>query len=66
MTTERKKDLAAAAQEQATDHAPPPPGHGYAGPIQSKIKGGAHTKPDLKRSGSPKGDRIGERTKGLS
>ncbi|MEV6649222.1 hypothetical protein [Streptomyces sp. NPDC051219] len=66
MTTDRKKDLAAAVQAQATDHAPPPPGHGYPGPVQSKIKGSAHTKADLKRAGSPQGDRIGERTKGLS
>ncbi|MCP3820335.1 hypothetical protein NLX86_20205 [Streptomyces sp. A3M-1-3] len=66
MTRERTKELTAAAQAQATDQPPPPPGHGYAGPIHSKVKGGAHTKPDLKRAGSPKGDRIGERTKGLS
>ncbi|MFJ6935470.1 hypothetical protein [Streptomyces sp. NPDC101132] len=41
-------------------------GHGFGGPVPSKVKGGAHTKADLKRAGSPQGDRIGERSRGLS
>ncbi|WP_424213227.1 hypothetical protein ACN20G_14725 [Streptomyces sp. BI20] len=41
-------------------------GHGFEGPLRSKVKGGAHTKAALKRSGSPQGDRIGERSRGLS
>ncbi|QES48733.1 hypothetical protein DEJ50_13775 [Streptomyces venezuelae] len=41
-------------------------GHGFEGPVRSKVKGGAHTKAELKRAGTPQGDRIGERSKGLS
>ncbi|MFE9257842.1 hypothetical protein [Streptomyces sp. NPDC006879] len=66
MSKDRKQDLLAAAAAQPHPKAPEGPRHGYAGPLHSKVKGGAHTKADLKRAGSPQGDRIGERTKGLS
>ncbi|MGO4458306.1 hypothetical protein AB4039_13505 [Streptomyces sp. M-16] len=41
-------------------------GHGFEGPVRTKVKGGAHTKASLKRAGTPQGDRIGERSRGLS
>ncbi|MEU9109488.1 hypothetical protein AB0D54_35210 [Streptomyces xanthophaeus] len=68
MSKEQKQEVRAAmakAQEQlqlpSTGH-----GHGFAGPLRSKVKGGAHTKASLKRAGTPQGDRIGERSRGLS
>ncbi|MFF4582908.1 hypothetical protein [Streptomyces sp. NPDC001389] len=42
------------------------PHHGFEGPLRTKVKGGAHTKADLKRANTPQGDRIGERSRGLS
>ncbi|MFG2293854.1 hypothetical protein [Streptomyces sp. NPDC048603] len=68
MTEERKRpDLRDALRGQETHQAPLTPGqHGFDGPVRSKIKGGPHTKAALKRAGTPQGDRIGERTKGLS
>ncbi|MBW5483948.1 hypothetical protein [Streptomyces bambusae] len=73
MVKERKTDLqealkAGALKSQAPDRErePHPTGHGFEGPVRSKVKGGAHTKAELKRSASPKGDRIGERSRGLS
>ncbi|MEV7172320.1 hypothetical protein AB0O18_21750 [Streptomyces sp. NPDC093224] len=67
MSKEQKRDVRAAI-ERAQEGARPPrsPGHGFDGPVRSKIKGGLHTKADLKRAGTPQGDRIGERTSGLS
>ncbi|WP_327350971.1 hypothetical protein [Streptomyces sp. NBC_01304] len=59
-----KNGLAKAAADM-TDH-PPQHGHGYQGPVRDKVKGGAHSKAAGKRAGTPQGDRIGERTKGLS
>ncbi|MFD6973813.1 hypothetical protein [Streptomyces sp. NPDC059979] len=67
MNKEQKWDVRAAiakAQEQAQP--PRPPGHGFDGPVRSKVKGGLHTKAALKRAGTPQGDRIGERSSGLS
>ncbi|MFD7559634.1 MULTISPECIES: hypothetical protein [unclassified Streptomyces] len=68
MTKEQKQDVRAAiARAQAQDRVPPrPQGHGFEGPVRSKVKGGLHTKAALKRAGTPQGDRIGERTSGLS
>ncbi|MEV7613867.1 hypothetical protein [Streptomyces sp. NPDC089799] len=68
MSEERKRpDIREAQRPEETHQAPPPPGrHGFDGPVRSKIKGGLHTKADLKRAGTPQGDRIGERAKGLS
>ncbi|MEU5150444.1 MULTISPECIES: hypothetical protein [Streptomyces] len=68
MNKEQKRDVRAAiAKAQETTSQPPrPPGHGFDGPVRSKVKGGLHTKADLKRAGTPQGDRIGERTSGLS
>ncbi|MDG4860271.1 hypothetical protein P8605_19290 [Streptomyces sp. T-3] len=53
------------AAAETTDH-PPQHGHGYQGPVKNKVKGGTHSKAAGKRAGTPQGDRIGERTKGLS
>ncbi|WP_251056818.1 hypothetical protein [Streptomyces sp. ISL-94] len=67
MGKELKQDVQAAiakAQEQVPQ--PHAPGHGFEGPVRSKVKGGAHTKAALKRAGTPQGDRIGERSRGLS
>ncbi|MCX4800973.1 hypothetical protein ACFWWM_04570 [Streptomyces sp. NPDC058682] len=67
MNKEQKRDVRAAiarAQEQAQP--PRAPGHGFSGPVRSKVKGGLHTKAALKRAGTPQGDRIGERSSGLS
>lgn len=67
MNKEQKRDVRAAiakAQEQA--QVPRAPGHGFNGPVRSKVKGGLHTKAALKRAGTPQGDRIGERSSGLS
>ncbi|MEW2414246.1 hypothetical protein AB0953_11050 [Streptomyces sp. NPDC046866] len=62
MSKEQKVDL----RTPEPGHAPQPKGHGFDGPVRSKVKGGLHTKAALKRTGVPVGDRIGERTKGLS
>ncbi|MFE5805600.1 hypothetical protein OG444_16900 [Streptomyces sp. NBC_01232] len=67
MNKEQKRDVRAAiakAQEQAQP--PRSAGHGFDGPVRSKVKGGLHTKAALKRAGTPQGDRIGERSSGLS
>ncbi|MET9963181.1 hypothetical protein ABZ128_29635 [Streptomyces sp. NPDC006326] len=68
MSRAQKQDARAAFQTQAheVDRPPQPAGHGFDGPLRSKVKGGAHTKADLKRAGTPQGDRIGERSRGLS
>ncbi|MFB6619819.1 hypothetical protein ACIGFK_29910 [Streptomyces sp. NPDC085524] len=68
MTKEQKQDVRAAiARAQGQDRVPPrTQGHGFEGPLRSKVKGGLHTKAALKRAGTPQGDRIGERTSGLS
>ncbi|MEU7551689.1 hypothetical protein AB0B01_04865 [Streptomyces sp. NPDC044571] len=68
MSRAQKQDVKAALQPQAheADRPPHPAGHGFEGPLRSKVKGGAHTKADLKRAGTPQGDRIGERSRGLS
>lgn len=55
-----------AAMAKAQPQVPRAQGHGFEGPLRSKIKGGAHTKAALKRAGTPQGDRIGERSRGLS
>lgn len=66
MSKEQKQELREAIQAQEPDRPPRPAGHGFDGPLRTKIKGGAHTKADLKRAGTPQGDRIGERSRGLS
>ncbi|MFB7464115.1 hypothetical protein ACFCZ1_11550 [Streptomyces sp. NPDC056224] len=66
MSKEQKQDFRAAFQAQEPDRPPRPAGHGFDGLVRSKVKGGAHTKADLKRAGTPQGDRIGERSRGLS
>ncbi|MGG8405741.1 hypothetical protein ACM614_03655 [Streptomyces sp. 12297] len=66
MGKEQKKDLRAAAEGQRPAEPPWAKGHGFEGPVRSKVKGGLHTKAELKRAGSPQGDRIGERSRGLS
>ncbi|MET9886220.1 hypothetical protein ABZZ20_24415 [Streptomyces sp. NPDC006430] len=63
---QQKQDFRAAFQAQEPDRPPSPTGHGFSGPVRSKVKGGLHTKADLKRAGTPQGDRIGERSRGLS
>ncbi|MER6521103.1 hypothetical protein ACFWHQ_16380 [Streptomyces sp. NPDC060334] len=67
MSKEQKHDVQAViakAPEQV--QLPRTQGHGFEGPVRSKVKGGAHTKAALKRAGTPQGDRIGERSRGLS
>jgi hypothetical protein len=67
MTKEQKQDIRAAIERaQQASVAPHTPGHGYEGRLRTKVKGGLHTKAELKRAGTPQGDRIGERSKGLS
>ncbi|MCX5199047.1 hypothetical protein OOK31_35055 [Streptomyces sp. NBC_00249] len=66
MSKEQKQDVQAAIAKAAEHLAVPRTGHGFDGPIRSKVKGGAHTKAALKRAGTPQGDRIGERSRGLS
>ncbi|MFE9632399.1 hypothetical protein [Streptomyces sp. NPDC006463] len=66
MSKEQKQDFRAAFQAPEPDRPPRPAGHGFDGLVRSKVKGGAHTKAALKRSGTPQGDRIGERSRGLS
>ncbi|MFF4368643.1 hypothetical protein [Streptomyces sp. NPDC001594] len=73
MSKEQKQDVQAAVAKaverlglqarRAQGHGPD---HGFEGPLHTKVKGGAHTKAALKRSGAPQGDRIGERSRGLS
>ncbi|WP_371616370.1 hypothetical protein [Streptomyces sp. NBC_00454] len=67
MSKEQKHDVRAALAK-ALDAPGPPRGqtHGFDHELRSKIKGGAHTKAALKRAGTPQGDRIGERSRGLS
>ncbi|MGW0393513.1 hypothetical protein ACWDYJ_22000 [Streptomyces sp. NPDC003042] len=67
MSKEQKRTVEAAiARAGERIQAPRVPGHGFGGPVRSKVKGGAHTKAALKRAGTPQGDRIGERGRGLS
>ncbi|MEU9146892.1 hypothetical protein [Streptomyces sp. NPDC048349] len=66
MSKEQKQEFRAAIQPHEPDRPPRPAGHGFDGPLRSKVKGGAHTKAALKRAGTPQGDRIGERSRGLS
>ncbi|RST01690.1 hypothetical protein EF910_27145 [Streptomyces sp. WAC07149] len=67
MSKAQKQDVQAAIAKAAERLQPPhPQGHGFEGPLRSKVKGGAHTKAALKRAGTPQGDRIGERSRGLS
>lgn len=67
MIKEQKQDVRAAITKAAEQlQLPRTQGHGFDGPIRSKVKGGAHTKASLKRAGTPQGDRIGERSRGLS
>ncbi|GAA3380346.1 MULTISPECIES: hypothetical protein [Streptomyces] len=67
MSKEKKQDVQTAIAK-ATDRLQQPrtQAHGFEGPVRSKVKGGAHTKAALKRAGTPQGDRIGERSRGLS
>ncbi|MEU3724744.1 hypothetical protein [Streptomyces sp. NPDC031705] len=67
MSKEQKQDVQTVIAK-ATEGVQPPrtQGHGFDGPVRSKVKGGAHTKAELKRAGTPQGDRIGERSRGLS
>ncbi|MET8750418.1 hypothetical protein ABZW32_10065 [Streptomyces sp. NPDC004667] len=68
MSKEQKQDvqaaIAKASERLQLPHAPG--GHGFEGPVRTKVKGGVHTKASLKRAGTPQGDRIGERSRGLS
>lgn len=66
MSKEQKRDIPEVYRAQEPDRPPRPPGHGYDGALRSKVKGGVHTKAALKRAGTPQGDRIGERSRGLS
>ncbi|THA85590.1 hypothetical protein E6U81_06020 [Streptomyces sp. A0592] len=67
MNKEQRRDVRAAiAKAQEASQPPRPPGHGFDGPVRTKVKGGLHTKAALKRAGTPQGDRIGERSSGLS
>ncbi|MCX4692755.1 hypothetical protein [Streptomyces sp. NBC_01408] len=67
MSKEQKQDVRAViAKTQEQIQLPRTQGHGFEGPVRSKVKGGAHTKAALKRAGTPQGDRIGERSRGLS
>lgn len=67
MSKEQKQDVQAALAKTERLQLPrTAAGHGFDGPIRSKVKGGAHTKAALKRAGTPQGDRIGERSRGLS
>lgn len=69
MSKEQKQDFRAAVAKAAEATQLPravQQAHGFAGPVRTKVKGGAHTKAELKRAGTPQGDRIGERSKGLS
>ncbi|WP_405710489.1 hypothetical protein OG264_17070 [Streptomyces xanthophaeus] len=66
MSKEQKQDVRAAMAKVQEQLQLPNTGHGFAGPLRSKVKGGAHTKAALKRAGTPQGDRIGERSRGLS
>ncbi|MGE7391239.1 hypothetical protein ACQKM2_37800 [Streptomyces sp. NPDC004126] len=67
MSKEKKQDVQTVIAKAAERlQAPQAQGHGFEGPVRSKVKGGAHTKAALKRAGTPQGDRIGERSRGLS
>ncbi|MFD9306097.1 hypothetical protein ACFWCB_26165 [Streptomyces sp. NPDC060048] len=68
MSKEQKQDFQAAVAKvaEATRLPRAAQAHGFDGPVRSKVKGGAHTKAELKRAGTPQGDRIGERSRGLS
>ncbi|MFD3695717.1 hypothetical protein ACFWUZ_06110 [Streptomyces sp. NPDC058646] len=67
MSKEQKQDVRAViAKAQEPIQPPRTQGHGFEGPVRTKVKGGAHTKAALKRAGTPQGDRIGERSRGLS
>ncbi|GLX37983.1 hypothetical protein Sros01_40560 [Streptomyces roseochromogenus] len=67
MSKEQKQDVQAAIAKAGEGlHFPRAQGHGFEGPVRTKVKGGAHTKASLKRAGTPQGDRIGERSRGLS
>ncbi|WP_260610847.1 hypothetical protein [Streptomyces sp. WAC06614] len=66
MAKEQKQDLRLGAPGLDAGRAPRSTHHGFDGPVRSKVKGGVHTKAELKRAGAPQGDRIGERTRGLS
>ncbi|MGW6704146.1 hypothetical protein ACWGDE_04540 [Streptomyces sp. NPDC054956] len=68
MSKEQKQDFQAAVAKAAEATRLPrvAQAHGFEGPVRSKVKGGAHTKAELKRAGTPQGDRIGERSRGLS
>lgn len=66
MSRAQKRDFEQAFQAMEPDRPPRPAGHGFDGRLRSKVKGGAHTKAELKRAGTPQGDRIGERSRGLS
>ncbi|MFF5446845.1 hypothetical protein [Streptomyces sp. NPDC012888] len=63
---QKRQDFRGAAKGGEPARPPRLAGHGFDGPVRSKIKGGVHTKAELKRAGTPQGDRIGERSKGLS
>lgn len=68
MSKEQKQDFQAAVAKavEATRMPRTTQSHGFDGPLRTKVKGGAHTKAELKRAGTPQGDRIGERSRGLS
>lgn len=68
MSNEQKQEFQAAVAKavEATRLPRAQQGHGSEPPLRSKVKGGAHTKAELKRAGTPQGDRIGERSRGLS
>ncbi|MBT2470263.1 hypothetical protein J7E97_20895 [Streptomyces sp. ISL-66] len=68
MSKEQKQDFQATVAKavEATHMPRTTQSHGFDGPLRSKVKGGAHTKAELKRAGTPQGDRIGERSRGLS
>ncbi|MCB5179710.1 hypothetical protein [Streptomyces antimicrobicus] len=66
MSKDQKREFRQTVRDQDPVRAPRAPGHGFDAPVRSKVKGGVHTKADLKRAGAPQGDRIGERAKGLS
>ncbi|MFG2620456.1 hypothetical protein ACGFXC_22860 [Streptomyces sp. NPDC048507] len=55
MSKEQKHDVhGAIAKATEQLQLPHTPGHGFEGPVRSKVKGGAHTKAALKRSGTPR------------
>ncbi|MDJ0385501.1 hypothetical protein [Streptomyces sp. G-G2] len=67
MSKEQKQDFrTAVAKALESPQTPRGRAHVFDGEPRSKVKGGAHTKAELKRAGTPQGDRIGERSRGLS